>query len=321
MCTPRTLIIGGGGMLGRAVATRARLLGRDVHVPQNVPWSDPLLAVEALDEAVSEMISGDATDWSIFWCAGAGTTATSETAFENEIRTFRSFIDRLTTKYSPCATNLTFFYASSAGGLYAGSSNPPFTEATPPSPISPYGHSKLTCERILPSLSDAGATVSIGRISNLYGPGQDVRKPQGLISHICLAYHSGAISTLYTSLDTLRDYIFIDDAAQLIIAFADECTTNATNQVTVKNIINGSSLSIAEIIGTANAILKRPAPFLQVISHLTSLQARDLRLRSNVMPELDAFSKHSFPSGLMATNIDIGHRFRAGETNSRSTTQ
>jgi UDP-glucose 4-epimerase len=88
------------------------------------------------------------------------------------------------------------------------------TEQTSPQANSEYGaqapngSSSLqlergVCERFVPTL---------------YGPGQDKRKPQGIISHLsrCLIHRRHV--SIYVPLDTRRDYPFVDDCAHQIAA-------------------------------------------------------------------------------------------------------
>jgi len=47
----------------------------------------------------------------------------------------------------------------------------------------------------------------VGRMSNLYGPGQNLKKVQGLISQMCLRVLTRQPLVLYVPLDTIRDYL------------------------------------------------------------------------------------------------------------------
>ena len=58
----------------------------------------------------------------------------------------------------------------------------------------------------------------VGRISNLYGPGQNLAKPQGLVSQLCRAQLTRQPLSVYVSLDTMRDYLYVDDAAAMVVA-------------------------------------------------------------------------------------------------------
>ena len=51
--------------------------------------------------------------------------------------------------------------------------------------MAPYGHEKLIQEKLFTNLAEqTGSDLLIGRLSNLYGPGQKLTKPQGLIAHV-----------------------------------------------------------------------------------------------------------------------------------------
>jgi uncharacterized SAM-binding protein YcdF (DUF218 family) len=77
-----------------------------------------------------------------------------------------------------------------------------------PRPLAPYGEVKLGMEEALrAAAAEIGAAALVGRISNLYGPGQDLSKPQGLISRVCIAHLTRAPLPVMVSLDTMRDYL------------------------------------------------------------------------------------------------------------------
>ncbi|WP_124054150.1 NAD-dependent epimerase/dehydratase family protein [Arcanobacterium ihumii] len=325
------LVVGAGGLLGRALVKSARNQNKKLVIARNLPWNNSSQVLEKLNTILSNAFADQRNSashtpntgipeslnkaWTLIWCAGAGTTGTTAADLNKETELFHDFIELLHHNFSAQLKDLTFFYASSAGGLYAGSSNPPFTEQTPPAPLAPYGFAKLACENAVSSLTNDGATVAIGRIANLYGPGQDISKPQGLVSQLCLSYHKGTFNKIFVSLDTLRDYIYTDDAATLIFRFIEAAHHNAPGKKSIKIIGSGYSLSIAELIGVAKAIFKRKLPYLQVVSNQTSVQARDLRLQSTVFLEVDAIELTTFPSGFFRTNQDIGTRFRLNQTN------
>lgn len=305
----RTLVIGHDGLLGRAVCRALLAHGVD-PVRRAIRWGTPH-DVEDLAAAFAEVSAGD-EPWHIAWCAGAGVTATPQHVFDAEIATFRSFVAHVAA--SGHAQRGTVFFASSAGGLYAGATQPPFSEATPPAPLAPYGHTKLALERALGELTGSGTRVAIGRISNLYGPGQNLAKPQGLVSQLCLSLQTGRPLGVYVSLDTLRDYIYVDDAAGLIVDFlATVSALPAGAPAVVKILASQQSVSIAEILGNLRGLTKRRPPVVIAASPQSAFQARDLRLRSTVLPALDRRAHVPFPNGVAATLRDVAHRYRIGE--------
>ena len=152
----------------------------------------------------------------VFWCAGAGVVGTSQEALDAELSVLRGFLEGWHPRDSA------FFFASSAGGVYAGSAGPPFTEETTPVPLAPYGHAKISAEQLTREFSArTGVPVLAARISNLYGPGQDISKPQGLVSQLCRAQLTRQPLSVYVSLDTMRDYLYVDDAARMSVAALD----------------------------------------------------------------------------------------------------
>jgi UDP-glucose 4-epimerase len=257
-------------------------------------------------------VSADGQPWQIAWCAGAGVTATPQHVFDDENATFRQFC--ATVIESGFAANGAFYFASSAGGVYAGSSDPPFTEFTEPTPLAPYGHAKLALEELVHGLAANGVRVAIGRIANLYGPGQNLRKPQGLVSQLCLAIQTRRPLGVYVSLDTLRDYIYVDDAAGLIVDLLQTVAAKEPGTSVTKIIASHESVSIAELLGEIRLMTKRRPPVVLAASPYAKAQARDLRVRSLVLRNLDHRTLTPFPVGVATTLRDVSLRWRGGLT-------
>ena len=179
----------------------------------DVPWSSSADAVGVLTAAASAVARGY-EGWRLAWCAGAGVIATSAEALEQEALTFSRFL--MSIERPPDAMVL----ASSVGGVYGGSlDTPPFNEYSGVRPLSPYGIAKLAMEDAARDFALSKSTrVVLARLANLYGPGQNLEKPQGLISQLCLSQVTGRPLGVYASFDTLRDYVFAPDAAQMMAA-------------------------------------------------------------------------------------------------------
>ena len=144
--------------------------------------------------------------WQICWCAGAGVTSTGQSALDAEVVVFRALLSALETAghVPPGAV----FLASSAGGVYAGSTGSPRDELTVPRALAPYGHAKLALEDAAIDFADrTGVPVLVGRLSNLYGPGQNLAKPQGLVSHIARAHLLGRPLSIYVPLEIGRAHV------------------------------------------------------------------------------------------------------------------
>lgn len=294
-----TTLVVGLGLLGSHVEERLRAQREDVRTVA-VPWLDHDAALRALLRA-AEDAAGATPAWRLAWCAGAGVVATPEADLQAEVRLFESFVGDVGTP--PAA----MFLASSAGGLYAGSPDrAPFDERSAVAALAPYGVAKLEMEELAGHLAHRGTRLLVGRISNLYGPGQDLSKPQGLISQLCLAHETRGTLNLHVSLDTLRDYLFVDDAAAMVVAGLDLAGELPAGSTVTKILASGRAASVAAVVGEATRVLRRH-PRLSTRAS-SSHQVRDLRVRSVVWPHLDTMARTPLPVGLRATADDVAAR-------------
>ena len=221
MTTGHLWVVGGGGLVGRQVVAEGSTAGYVVSVP-DTPWSDVGASVAALEAQLRDFAADVTGDWAIAWCAGAGVVATSEDDLAQEVdvhdgalRAVEGLIHE--GLLDPARGGI--FLASSAGGVHAGSADPPFTEETPVAPLVPYGYAKVAMEAAVRGLAErTGVRAFIGRLANIYGPGQRLDKAQGLISTICVADALGTPLQVRVSLDTTRDYLHSADAAAMVIA-------------------------------------------------------------------------------------------------------
>jgi UDP-glucose 4-epimerase len=147
----------------------------------------------------------------------------------------------------------------------------------------------------------------IGRVANLYGPGQNLAKPQGLISVFARAHLTGQPVSVYVSLDTLRDYIFINDAAALIADCLDRLAKPdiLSGETIIKIIATQRADTIGALIGACRTVFKRRPRIVLGASPHAKAQAHDLRLRSIVWTELDNRPFTPLSVGIDATVRDM----------------
>ncbi|WP_109510313.1 NAD-dependent epimerase/dehydratase family protein [Nocardioides speluncae] len=300
-----TLVVGGGGLLGSHVVDALRRQGLACRVPRVADWLDTSATLDTLLEQVPA--AGD--DYRVAWCAGAGTVATEPETLEREVRLFERFLDELPTPPR------VVFLASSAGGVYAGSpASPPFSERSATGALAPYGVAKLAMERRLAAYARRRGTRGVlGRISNLYGPGQNLDKGQGLVSRIRHGQLVHEPLGIYVSMDTLRDYLFVRDAAEMVLACLDRAAAEPPGTATVKILASGKALSIAALAGESARVFRRSPGLASRPSHRAAAQVRDLRLRSVVWPEIDALARTPVGTGLHATGNAVADAFVTGK--------
>ena len=285
---PLVWVVGSGGLLGGSVW---RELGQHAWRPPHVlNWNDAARLDHDLQSAVTafaaRLVSEARPAWAIAWCAGAGVVATPAAALAAETRAFERFL-QLISSHSALATRPGFIvHASSAGGIYGGSFASPISESTPPAPISPYGHAKLEQERILTAwrASEPHVRVHLARFSNLYGTGQQLNKAQGLISHASRCLIHGAPVQIYVSLDTIRDYLFADDAGREMVNGLRRLISEAAlvEPVSMKIYASEREISIAGLLGVFRQVARRRLRVIAGVHPSAALQPRRLQFRSEV---------------------------------------
>ena len=286
----------GRGLLGNAVA-RVR---SDPPFRVVVPWHDSELASRALVDGLHRFLAEADGQVEIYWCAGKGVTSTPKAQLDREVGVFQALVSALGAASAEDRARVTFFLASSVGGAYANSSQPPFTESTTAIAGSDYGRAKLQIEEVLRVGTLAGGwRTFIGRITNLYGPGQDLGKGQGLISVVASSYITGNPVSIYVSLDTLRDYIFEDDCARVVEAGVQRASGLEPGSVVTKIIGAMTAISIGAILGEQNRLRRRRSPVVLGGGDPRG-QSLDLRVRSEVWTDLDGLVRTTFGAGLDA---------------------
>lgn len=254
--TLKTWVLGSGGLVGSAVTRRSAI---DAFDAAKIPWAaeGASAALAAELERFVDWVGDD--DWGIVWAAGAAFMSTTQDSLDVELELFDSFCDRLSGSLPHGKGG--FYLVSSAGGMYAGSSSPPFGPTTTPKPLNAYGRTKAAQEqRVIETLSPR-LPVTIGRIANAYGPGQSLLKQQGLITQLALSALLNRPATIFSPLPTLRDYIYVDDAARFVSADVHRMT-GAVPGVTRRVVGSGRSASISELIAIVEHTSGRTFPIV-----------------------------------------------------------
>ena len=308
---PLAWVVGAGGLVGRHVVAELVAGGHEV-LTTSVPWADEEESVRALTAAVDQFTTARAgRSWVLAWCAGAGVVATGEEALAAEVRVFERVAAALTASVLTGEDGVVFL-ASSAGGLYAGSTPAPFDERTAPRPLVAYGRAKLAMEAAVTELATAtGVRVVLGRLANVYGPGQTLGKPQGLLSQLCLADATGRPLPVFVSMDTIRDYLYAGDAARMIVRSVALARAEPAGTVVAKVLASGRPVTVGYLVSEARRVFHRPLRTIPVGGASTG-QVLDLRLESRVWPEVDALAATPLAAGLARTSADVRARVVSG---------
>ncbi|MCW2754125.1 MAG: epimerase [Marmoricola sp.] len=285
-----TWVVGASGLLGTSVRRAAADRGDRLYLAA-IPWHEPDAAVEALVRAAAGLPEHN---WRMLWCAGSGVVGSSPEKLAGELDVVGRFLEQ----WRP-STDGAVFLASSAGGVYAGSAAPPFTEETVPVPLSPYGETKLRTEGLFAAFAQrVGVPLLTGRFSNLYGPGQDLSKGQGLISLLLRAHLTGVPLDIYVPLDTMRDYLYADDAAAMALAGLEYVAADRNSRTRI--LASEQSCTIASVVGEIRRITRRRPPLVLSPSANARFQTADLRMHSVLEPSLRQYVRTPFAVGVQA---------------------
>ena len=129
----------------------------------------------------------------------------------------------------------------------------------------------------------------VARVSNVYGPGQRLEKQQGLISHLARCSLHDVPVHVYVSLDTVRDYLFADDAGRRLKDGLARLFSEAPGARITKIYASEAEVSIAGVLGIFRQIAERPLRVVFGLHPISSLQPARLQFRSELwLPELSA---------------------------------
>lgn len=132
-------------------------------------------------------------------------------------------------------------FASSAA-VYGEPDSFPVSENSLKMPINPYGVNKLAGEGYLNFYSRSYSLPSLSlRFGNVYGPRQNSKGEAGVIAVFCDRMLSKKQSVIYGNGMQTRDFIFIDDIIEAVIAALEKDKTG------IFNIAFGEDISINDI--------------------------------------------------------------------------
>ena len=135
------------------------------------------------------------------------------------------------------------------------------------------------------------------------------------MSQICKSFLLRQPITLYVSLSITRDYLFIDDAGDMVVALLDSLDSQPSGTSSVRILSSGTNTMLASLLQTCWRVLRRPLRVITVQSDLSGLQPKDLRVRP-MYPILRSGPTTPLAVGVRRTFDDLLMQFQAGALNS-----
>ncbi len=111
---------------------------------------------------------------------------------------------------------------TSSGAVYGDQQAQPLSESTPPDPHSPYAVSKLAAEHYVRTIGTLWGIETVAlRVFNAFGPHQPLPAAHPpVIPHFLRQAAQGGTLVIYGRGDQTRDFVFIDDVIEALVAAA-----------------------------------------------------------------------------------------------------
>jgi len=224
MSNSTVLVTGGFGFLGRAVALKFKHAGYRVIGIGRGHWAPEEATKRGFDVwlnagvTLSSLMTIKERFGVIAHCAGNGSVQYSLTNPLQEFnKTVQSTADLL--EYVRLTGSESMVIYPSSAGVYGAKEDKPMKETDEPNPISPYGFHKHIVEQLLASSSRSyGVRATVIRFFSIYGPG--LTKQLLWDASVKIRAQNEAPAIFWGTGEETRDWIFIDDAAELIFTAA-----------------------------------------------------------------------------------------------------
>ncbi len=162
-----------------------------------------------------------------------------------------------------CAVDSTVdrFVLASSAAVYGNPREVPVSESVVPSPISPYGESKLLAEKYAHEYHQRfGLGTTALRYFNVYGPGSASGDYSAVIAKFAQRVASGERMIIYGDGRQNRDFVYIDDVVTAnVLAATSEKARGETF-----NVGSGKCASISEVAQLANRLFVGSKPVRSV---------------------------------------------------------
>lgn len=242
----RAAVIGSYGFIGAQLHAKLDLAGAAVT---GFTRQEPIFGPDGRPH--DALLAADV----LFYLATSVTPASAEQRPDlvaSDYDVFNRLVDRLAEEERPPYVVL----AGTGGYVYDPVAPLPFREDSPVAPRTAYGRAKLDLEQALADRNAKLPGVSL-RLATVYGPGQRIRKGQGVIAHWLAAVAAGQPLRLFGDPATIRDYVYIDDVVAAL-AKVGEVGRDGVELPEVINIGSGQATRLGDLLDLVVAAVPGP---------------------------------------------------------------
>jgi UDP-glucuronate 4-epimerase len=180
---------------------------------------------------------------------------------------------------------------ASSSSVYGDAAVFPVAEDARLEPISPYGVTKLACERLAAVYERRGLHCVVLRYFTVYGPRQ---RPDMALARLISAVHDGTSFVLTGTGEQSRDFTYVDDAVSATMAAMARAPAGA-----IYNVAGGHEVSMNDAITLVTEPEGRPTDIRREGAMAGDVQ-RTAADCSRIHRELDWSSATPFREGLAA---------------------
>jgi UDP-glucose 4-epimerase len=255
--TKLILITGASGFIGKALETRLRAEGYAIRrAVRHAPTRPNEIKCSLSDNADVWSKALESVDcvFHLAWST-VPKTANSEPVSDATINLLGTISLLEAMRRGP---RIPFIFASSGGTVYGVPESTPIPESHPLKPLGVYGATKVAAENYLMAYRrQFRVDTRIVRLSNPFGPGQNVEGQLGAASVFAWRALLGKPIEIWGDGSIIRDYIFIDDTISALVAVMKMPGAEFTDIDPIFNVGSGDGVSLINIVDTIGRSLKR----------------------------------------------------------------
>ena len=254
------LVTGGAGFLGSALANRLVEDGHEVRVIDDLSAGDQA----RLDSRVL-FTRGDVNDRPKLWtllqdvqCVYhlAARVSVAESILYPREYTTANVGGTVSVMEAMRDVGVRRVVLVSSGAVYGENAVQPLHESLSPDPASPYAVSKLAAEYYVRTIGTLWGIETVAlRVFNAYGPHQSLPAAHApVIPRFIKNALSGASLVTYGNGEQTRDYVYVSDAVNAMVAAA---TASGVDRQVI-NIGSGVETSVRDLIATISEVIQKP---------------------------------------------------------------
>jgi UDP-glucose 4-epimerase len=221
----RSIVTGGAGFIGSHVADALLARGDEVTVVDDlssgdaarVPAGAELCELDIVEEDLLGALFDEVKPQAVFHLAAQASVVVSVERPGRDAEV--NVLGTLNVVESAGRHGAPVVFTSTGGALYGDEAPMPTSEERIPAPLSPYGASKWAAEAYVSTWSrSSGIAHAVCRLGNVYGPRQSPHGEAGVVAIFSYLLYSGRAPTLYGHGKPTRDYVYVGDVVDALLA-------------------------------------------------------------------------------------------------------